>query len=130
MVWSKAWTSSKKPRKQRAYVAMAPLHVKRASLGAHLSKELAKRYGRRTLELRKGDQVMVMRGEFKKKIGTVEWVNLKKPAVRISGLERIRKDGSKVGVLFHPSKLQIIQLELSDKRRAEKLKVMGSVKAS
>ena len=61
--FSKKWKSSKQPRKQRKYRAEAPLHVKHKLVSANLSKELRKKYGRRSFPLRKGDTVLVKREE-------------------------------------------------------------------
>ena len=66
--FSKKWKASGKARKQRKYVANAPLHIKKKFLSANLSKELRKKYGR-SLQIRKGDSVKVMRGKFKGKTG-------------------------------------------------------------
>ena len=46
--FSKSWKSSKQPRKQRKYSANAPLHLKRKLLSVNLSKELRKKYGKRS----------------------------------------------------------------------------------
>jgi len=115
--FSTHWKSSKQPRKQRKYLANAPLHVRHKFLSANLSKELRKKYNKRNFPLRKDDEVKIMRGEFKGKTGKVEKVNLKKGKVSISGIFRNKKDGTKVGVYIHPSNLQIIELNLNDKKR-------------
>ena len=49
----KAWIASKQPRKQRKYLANAPIHIKKKMAGANLSKELRKKYGKRSMTLRK-----------------------------------------------------------------------------
>ena len=76
--FSKKWKSSKQPRKQRKYLANAPKHLRRAFMSVNLTKELRKKYGKRNLELRKGDIVKIMRGSFKKKIGKITEVDMKK----------------------------------------------------
>ncbi|MDO8459843.1 MAG: 50S ribosomal protein L24 [Nanoarchaeota archaeon] len=115
--FSTAWLSSKQPRKQRKYRYNAPLHIKHKFLSAHLSKELRKKYGKRSLPLRKGDDVLVMRGSFKKKKGKLAIINLKNTKVAIEGIQRTKKDGTKVNVYFHPSILQIQSLNLDDRKR-------------
>ena len=59
-----SWKSSSSPRKKRKYQAQAPLHIKRLFLSAHLVKALREKYKIRSVVLRKGDTVKVMRGEF------------------------------------------------------------------
>ncbi|MBI2545172.1 MAG: 50S ribosomal protein L24 [Candidatus Aenigmarchaeota archaeon] len=87
--------TSKAPGKQRKFLHDAPLHLKRKILSSHLSKELKAKYTRRSLAVRKGDEVHVMRGKFKGKTGK------------------------------NPSKLKIINLNLDDKRRIKILERKG-----
>jgi large subunit ribosomal protein L24 len=56
---------SKKPSKQRKAMYQAPLHRKHKLFSAHLSKELRKQWNKRSLPVRKGDEVKIMRGKFK-----------------------------------------------------------------
>jgi large subunit ribosomal protein L24 len=51
--FSTKWKASKQPKKQRKYLAKAPIHIKRKQLSANLSKEIRKKYGRRSMELKK-----------------------------------------------------------------------------
>ena len=119
--FSTSWISSVQPRKQRKFVANAPLHVKHTFLSANLSKALREKYGKRNLPLRKGDEVLVMRGAFKKKKAKVTSVDLKDTRIALEGIQRTKKDGSKVNVFFHPSVLQIQTLNLDDKERVAAL---------
>jgi len=127
--FSTSWVGSVQPRKQRKYRANAPLHIKRKMMSSNLSKELRKKYGKRNIPIRKGDNVRIMVGEFKGKTGKIEIVSNQKLRVTIEGLYRTKKDGSKVAVIFSPSNLQIKELELEDKKRKASLERKGSVKA-
>ena len=111
------WKGSKQVRKQRKYRHNAPLHVKQKLVHVHLSKELKKKYSRRSLGLRKGDKVKIVRGQFKKHNGNVERVDLKKTRVYVSGVEVTKKDGSKTTYPINPSNLIITELNLDDKMR-------------
>jgi large subunit ribosomal protein L24 len=115
--FSTSWQGSVQTRKQRKYRHNAPLHLKHKFLSSHLSKDLRKKYGKRALPLRKGDEVLVMRGTFAKKKAKVSSVNLKITKVALEGIQTTKKDGSKVAVLLRPSVLQIISLNTDDKRR-------------
>lgn len=126
--FSTAWKASSKPRKQRKYRYNAPLHIKYKFLNSQLSKELKKKYGMNSLPLRKGDEVLVMRGAFKKKKAKVASVNVKRSRVSLEGIQRAKKDGAKVNVYFSPSKIQIISLDLSDKKRISEKKDLTTVK--
>jgi len=110
---------SKKPRKQRKFLYKAPLHLRRKMLASHLSKELREKYKRRSMPVRKGDEVLVMRGGFKGKTGKISRIDLKKYHVYIEGITRRRTVGTDVQVPIHPSNLQIINLNLDDKRRVK-----------
>ncbi|MEM5834368.1 MAG: 50S ribosomal protein L24 [Candidatus Aenigmatarchaeota archaeon] len=110
---------SKKPRKQRKFLYKAPLHLRRKMISAHLSKELREKYKTRSLPLRKGDEVEIMRGEFKKRRGKVSRIDTKKYKVYIEGVTRKRTDGTERQVPIHPSNLRIINLNLEDKRRVK-----------
>ena len=115
--FSISWKASKQPRKQRKYRYNAPLHLRRKMMSSTLTKELRKKYGKRNFPVHKGDNVKVMRGEFKRKTGKVDVVDMTKYRVSIEGIFRSKKDGSKVGVWFSPSNLQIKELNLEDKKR-------------
>ncbi|MDP6648068.1 MAG: 50S ribosomal protein L24 [Candidatus Woesearchaeota archaeon] len=115
--FSKTWKSSKKPRKQRKYRLRSTLHIKQRLLHSHISKDLRKKFGKRSIGLRKGDKVRVMRGQFKKHEGKIEKIDLKKIRVSVSGIELTKKDGTKKLLDLHPSNLTITELNLDDKFR-------------
>lgn len=115
------WKASKQTRKQRKYLANAHLNIRHKMLAANMSKDLRKKYGRRSFALRKGDKVKVMRGEMFGKEGKINLVDLKKLKVTLEGVQETKKDGTKVNLIFNPSNLQIIELNLDDKKRIESL---------
>ncbi len=115
--FSTKWKASKQPRKQRKYLANAPNHLKKKQLSATLSRELRKKHGRRSIELRKNDEVKVMRGKLKGKQGKITEVNTKTGKVALEGLQRTKNDGTKINVWFHASKVKIVSLDSSDNKR-------------
>ena len=115
--FSKTWIKSKQPRKQKKYVANAPLHIKRKLLVSRLSKELTQKYGKRNMVVREGDIVKVVRGGFKDHSGKIESVITKRLRVFIEGVETIKRDGNKSYYPVHPSNLIITELNLEDKQR-------------
>ena len=115
--WSGKWKASKQPRKQRKYRYNAPNHVKHKLLSAHLSKELRKQFKKRSVPLRKGDEVEVMVGKFKKTRGIVERIDMKRLKVHVEGIKVKKVDGSQISKSLNPSNLKIIKLNLSDKMR-------------
>ncbi|RMF55296.1 50S ribosomal protein L24 [Candidatus Woesearchaeota archaeon] len=114
--WSKSWNKSKQPRKQRKYRYNAPLHVRDKFMHATLSKELRKKYGVRSIRVRKGDKVIVMRGQLKGHSGKVERVDTKKHRIYVSKAEISKKDGSKAQIPINCSNVMIQELVEERKR--------------
>jgi large subunit ribosomal protein L24 len=115
--WSNRWVSSKQPRKQRKYRYNAPLHVRQKFVSAHLSEALKSRFGKRSLPLRKGDEIKVMIGSKKGFRGKVERIDLKKSKIYIEGLNVKKVDGSEVLRAVEPSNLLLVEPKMDDKRR-------------
>lgn len=115
--WSPKWVSSSQPRKQRKYRHNAPLHARRKFLSAHLSRELRERFGKRSVSLRKGDEVIVMKGGFRGFRGAVDSVDMSASRIYVDGMKRKKVDGSEVAVSIHPSNVMITKLALEDKMR-------------
>jgi len=115
--YSSKWKGSVKPKKQRKYLNNAPLHTRRKIMSSNLSRELRKQVNKRSIPVRKGDKVKIMRGMFKGKIAKVEKVNRRSYKLLIEGLLVTKKDGSKVGYPIHYSNVQIVELDLNDKLR-------------
>jgi large subunit ribosomal protein L24 len=112
---------SKKPRKQRKFLYNAPLHLRRKMISAHLSKELREKYKRRSFPLRKGDEVKVMRGEFKGTIGKIVRIDTKEYKVYVDSVKKKRSIGTEYLVPLSPSNLMITKLNLDDKYRVKML---------
>jgi len=108
---------SRKPRKQRKWLYNCPKHQRHKLLSAPLSRELREKYGTRSLPIRVGDVVRVMRGDYKNTEGKVNRVDRKKYRIYIEGITKEKVDGSTVFVPIHPSKVMIIKLNLDDKWR-------------
>ena len=108
---------SKRPNKQRKAIYQAPLHKKHKFLSAHLSKELRKQFNKRSLPVRKGDEVKVMRGKFKGVTGKISKVDLKKSKVYVDNVKRKKVSGEEIHVPIHASNLMIINPILEDPRR-------------
>ncbi len=119
--FSKHWRSSKNLKKQKKYRYNAPLHIRKNMLAVNLSKELRKRFGRRSIPVRKGDRVTIMRGDFKKKSGKVDRVDHKKLMVYIESIEKTKRDGTKVRPGIQPSNIQLVDVVTDDKKRKKLL---------
>lgn len=117
---------SSKSRKQRKFLFTAPIHLKRKMLSSHLSKALKEKYKKRSMPIRKGDEVLIMRGKFKGKTGKVSRTDLKKQKVYVDGISRKRTVGTEVLVPIPSSNVQITNLNLDDKRRVKILERRGA----
>lgn len=126
--FSPAWKKSRQPRKQRKYLHRAPLHLRQKLFHVHLSPELRKKYGFRNVLVRKGDKVRILRGQFSKKEGRIDRLNLKRGLIFVSGIEVIKKDGTKIPFALKPSHLMITELGLEDKLRRSKLESKYKIK--
>ncbi len=118
-------TKSKQPRKQRKVLYTAPKHVRYKVMSAHLSKDLREKYGIRSLPIRKGDVVKVMRGKYRGHEGKVVEVDRSRYYIYVEGVTIKKADGTTVLRPIHPSKVMIVKLDLSDKWRLKILERKG-----
>ena len=109
----------KNPGKQRKRLFNAPAHIRHRLMSAPLSSELAASRGAKTLPVRKGDTVRIMRGDNKGFEGKVSRVALKEYRIYMEGLTREKVDGTNIFLPIHPSKVQIRNLNLEDKWRKD-----------
>ena len=119
-VFSQKWKASRQPRKQRKFIANAPLHVKKIFASSHLDKELAKQYNARTLRVRTGDKVKILRGSFKGKEGNIASVDRSNALAFINGIEVQKRNGTVAQPGIHTSNLLILNLAGGDKRRLKR----------
>jgi len=112
---------SRKSRKQRKYLFNAPLHKKRKWIAAHLQEGLLLKYDKRAIPVIKGDNVQVMRGNFKGHEDKVAQVNVKEQTIEIEGITMTKAKGDKIARPIHPSNVMITKLNLTDKWRRKNL---------
>lgn len=84
---------SSQRRKSRKAHFSAPSSIRRKIMSSHLNKELRTKYDVRSIPVRKGDVVKVMRGTLKGREGKVITVYRKKWAVYIEKLTREKTNG-------------------------------------
>ncbi len=117
--------ASAKPSKQRKRMFQAPIHKKRRMLAAGLSDELKQKYGARGIPIREGDNVRIMRGDFGGLEGKVERVEYETGRIYVEGMTREKAAGVASKLPVHASKVQITNLNLSDKWRSGLLAEKG-----
>jgi len=106
-----------KPTKQRKMIYRAPDHIRYKLFAAPLSPELRASHGTRSLPVRSGDSIRIMRGDHKGFEGKITRVDRNKYRIYVEGLTREKVDGSTIFVPIHPSKVMITGLNLDDKWR-------------
>ena len=125
--------SSSKPRIQRRRRYNAPMHIRQHFVHAHIDKALRAKMTvkRRAIQIVKGDTVKVMSGAKRGTSGKVMEVNLKSGRIFIDSLKKKNAKGKEFNVGISSSNVYITELNLTDKRRAEalKLKVQPKEKA-
>ena len=119
----------KDPGKQRKNLFSAPAHLRHKIMSAPLSPELVKSRGAKTLPVRKGDTIRIMRGDHAGFEGKIQRVDLSEYRIYVEGLTREKVDGTAIFVSVHPSKVMIRNLGLDDKWRKEILKRKQQVPA-
>ncbi|MCP8309642.1 MAG: 50S ribosomal protein L24 [archaeon] len=112
---------SSKPSKVRKKLFKSPAYVRSKQFSSHLSDELYDKYKVRSLRVRKGDTVKIMRGEYKGIEGKVTGLDMKAGRITIEGVTREKIAGGTVPIKIHSSKVMIMSLNLDDKWRKDKL---------
>ena len=98
-----------------------PKHVRDAMICSSLADNLREQYTRKSVRVKKGDNVRVMRGEYSGIEGKIEKVNTQRGTLAIEGVQREKVRGGNVKVQIHASNVQIIGLKLEDKLRDNRL---------
>jgi len=102
-------------------IFQAAHHTRSKQLGATLSKELRKKYGRRSARVIEGDTVRIMRGEFKGIDGKVTHVSTEKNSIAVEGIKREKLKGGNVDIYIHTSNVMLTGVNLDDKWRQNRM---------
>ena len=115
-----------KPTKMRnRQIYKATFKVRSGQVGAPLSGELRKRYGRRSVRVVKGDNVSVTRGVYKDIQGKIARVMVFTGRVAIEGIKKEKGKGDKIDILIHASNLVVTSLNTNDSKRMAKINKKG-----
>ncbi|MEL9998826.1 MAG: 50S ribosomal protein L24 [Thermoplasmata archaeon] len=117
-----------KPGKMRKMLYKSPKHRREKMISSHLSNELFAKYGVRSISVRKGDTVKIVRGNFKGFEGKISNVDLKKMKINVENVLINKADKKQKPRWIDPSNVIITKLDLSDKKRLEKLKNLALMK--
>ncbi|MBS85866.1 MAG: 50S ribosomal protein L24, partial [Candidatus Heimdallarchaeota archaeon] len=114
-------TKSKKPNKQRYYQYNIPKHENHKLLSASVSKKLKQDKGLKSLPIREGDEVLIVRGSHKGKSGKVNKTDPVKSRIYVDGLGSKKTDAQEIAIPIHPSNVVIQKIYGKDKYRREQL---------
>jgi large subunit ribosomal protein L24 len=99
----------------------ATLQTRSKQMGSSLSKDLQKKYGKKSARVVEGDSVSILRGEFKGVDGKISKISTQKSSVAIDGVKKEKTKGDKFDVYIHTSNLVITSLNSEDRWRMAKL---------
>merc|ERR1712193_599055 len=86
---------------------------------SHPQKTSSRRkYGIRSMPVRKDDEVLVVRGKFKTSAGKVNQVYRKRWCIYIEGLSKTKSNGTPIRVPIHPSNCVLTKLKLDKDRES------------
>ena len=102
-------------------IYQATLQTRSKQMGSALSKDLQKKYGKKSVRVIEGDSISILRGEFKGVDGKISKISTQKTSVAIEGVKKEKTKGEKFDVYIHTSNLVVTSLNSSDKWRMAKL---------
>ncbi|MCH6571135.1 MAG: 50S ribosomal protein L24 [Thaumarchaeota archaeon] len=111
-----------KPTKVRNYQIYRATYTTRSKqLGSHLSKDLQKKYGKRSIRITLGDTVKVIRGEYRGVDGKVSKIEMTGSSIAIEGIKKEKSRGEKFDIFIPASNVVVTGLNLDDHWRKTKL---------
>ena len=112
-----ASVSSQRRKSRKAYFTAGSTQ-RRKLLSANLSKDLQAQYGCRSIPVRKGDTVKVVRGKNPDREGKVLSVYRRRWCIHIDKLTREKINGQQAVIPMHPSNCVVTALKLDKDRKA------------
>ncbi len=106
-------------RNHQIYRASYTLRSKQ--LSGPLSKELRKKYGKRSVRLAIDDSVKIIRGEYKGIDGKITKISTSKGGIAIEGIKKEKLKGEKIDVYIPSSNILVTSLNTDDHWRKSKL---------
>jgi len=103
-------------RKNRLAHFLAPSHIRYKIMSANLSKELKEKHGIKSLPVRRDDEVLIVRGQFKDTKGKIVQVYRKRYCLYIEKVTKMRKNGATVRIPINASNCVLTKLKLTPDR--------------
>ena len=102
-------------------IYQATFQTRSKQLGSQLSKDLQKKYSKKSVRAVEGDTITILRGEFKGVSGKITKISKEKTSVTVEGVKKEKTKGDKFDVYIHTSNVVVTSLNTSDKWRIAKL---------
>ena len=118
-------SSSRRVQRKRQLGASSSL--KRKLMSCHLSKSLRDQYKLRSLPIKRGDEVKILKGKGKGKSGKVVQVYRKKNIIYVDKVNREKQNGQTVFLPIKPSYCRIEKL-LINKDRTKTIEKRAAIK--
>ena len=110
------------PRKMRNnQIYFATMKTASKQLSGTLSKDLRKKYGKRSVRIVEGDNVSIIRGEFSGVDGKVTKISIPAKGVNVEGVKKEKLKGEKFDVYVNTTNIVITGLNSDDKWRMNRL---------
>jgi len=120
-IWHQWWYKMKPSKMRNKQIYYATMQTTSSQLSGMLSKNLRKKYGKRSVRIVEGDSVKVIRGEFNGVDGKVTKVSASNGGLTIEGVKKEKLKGEKYDVFIHTSNIEVTGLNTDDKWRINKL---------
>ena len=104
-----------KMRNKQLYRAIN--QVVNKQIGAPLSKDLRKKYSRRSVRIMVDDTAKVIRGEYKGITAKVSKISTNNSSIALEGNKKEKLKGEKIDVYIHSSNVIVTSLNTDDKWR-------------
>ena len=117
-----------KRRTQRKLQLGAPSSVKRKLMSSHLNKSLREQYKIRSLPIKRGDEVKILKGKGKGKTGKVVQVYRKRNCIYVDKVQREKQNGQMVFLPIKPCYCVIEKLFIN-KDRTKTIEKRAAIRA-
>ena len=119
-----------KRRSQRKRQLGAPSSIKRRLMSCHLVKTLRDQYKIRSLPIKRGDEVKILKGKFRGKSGKVVQVYRRRSVIYVDKITREKQNGQSVFFPIKPSYCVIEKLlDNKDRKKTIERRAANKIKA-
>ena len=111
---------TKKPSKQRKRIALATEKEILKMMKVRLSEKLREKYSTRSVSVRKGDSVKILRGDFAGIEGKIIETDRHNQKVTVEGVTKEKVSGEQMRVPVHVSNVEMTTMDTGDRWRSNK----------